>query len=149
MSANNIGGFLGGLCGGVLASTIPYWHSFLIALLFNVVGFLIYGVAQHGWMIILARIFIGIYTGLQRSLIYSYIAISYQGYVEIKQRAGKKVNVTKYCRVKDIVFSLYTISTSAGYFIGAGTADYVVIMLAINCVIVLQDFLLFWPNSRM
>ena len=120
VSVSNIGGFLGGLIGGVLASTVPYWYGFLIALLFNAFGFLIYGTARAGWMIILARLLIGIFSGLQRSLVYAYIGVSYQLYVKMKQHTGKKVNVTKYCRVKDIVFSLYTISTSAGYFIGAG-----------------------------
>lgn len=78
VSADSVGGFLGGLSGGVLASIIPYWHGFLIALLFDVIGFLIYSIAQYGWMVILAKLFIGTYSGLQRSLVYAYIAISYQ-----------------------------------------------------------------------
>lgn len=120
VSANNIGGFLGGISGGILASIVPYWYGFLTSLLFNVVGSLLYGTAQQAWIIILARLLMGMFAGLQRSLIYAYIAMSYQSYVEIKQRAGKELNLTKYCRVKDILFSLYTISTTAGYFIGAG-----------------------------
>ena len=59
VSVNNIGGFLGGITGGILASTIPYWYSFLIALLFNVVGFLIYATSQYGWMIIVQDSWLG------------------------------------------------------------------------------------------
>ena len=120
MSVNNIGGFFGGILGGILASTIPYWYSFLIALLFNVVGFLLYATAQYGWMVILARLLIGTFSGLQHSLVYAYIGVSYQQYIEIRRQAGMKTVPTKYCRVKDIVFSLYTISTSVGYFLGSG-----------------------------
>lgn len=121
VSANNIGGIFGGISGGILASIIPYWYSLLAALICYTVGALLYGTAQYGWMVVMARLLIGIFSGLQRSLIYAYIAMSYQSYVEIKQRAGKMMNLTKYCRIKDILFSLYTISTSAGYFIGAGS----------------------------
>ena len=120
VSVNNIGGLLGGLSGGALACFVPYWYGLLVALLFNVVGFLIYAIAQQGWMIILARLLIGIFSGLQRSLVFAYISVSYQSYVETKRYAGKKVNLTKYCRVKDLVFSLYTISASAGFFVGSG-----------------------------
>lgn len=89
VSVNDIGGFLGGLLGGVLASTVPYWYGFLIALIFNVAGFLIYGTARAGWMIILARLLIGTFSGLQRSLVYAYIGVSYQLYVKMKQHSGK------------------------------------------------------------
>lgn len=120
VSVNNLGGFLGGLSGGILASTVPYWYSFLLALLFNAIGFLIYATAHHGWVIIVARLLAGVFSGLQHSLVYAYIGVSYQNYVEILKHTGKKVQPTKYCRVKDIIFSLYTISTSGGYFLGAG-----------------------------
>lgn len=123
VAVSNIGGFLGGLAGGVLASTVPYWYSFLLALLFNATGFLIYAIAQQGWVMIVARLLVAVFSGLQHSLVFAYIGVSYQNYVEIQTRAGKKVNPTKYCRVKDLIFSLYTIFTSAGYFIGAGTCN--------------------------
>ena len=124
VSVNSIGAFLGGLTGGTLASTIPYWYSFLLALIFNALGFLLYATAQHGWVVVLARILVGMFSGLQRSLVFAYIGVSYQNYVEIQTRAGKEVNPAKYCRVKDILFSLYTISTSGGYFLGAGMCYY-------------------------
>ena len=115
---NSIGSICGGLLGGVLASTIPYWHSFLQALLFNAVGFLIYATAMHGWVVVVARFFVGVASGLQQALVYAYIAVSYQDYVEVRSLAGKKAEF-KYCRVKDILFSVYTIATKGGYFLGS------------------------------
>jgi MFS family permease len=143
VSVHSVGGLIGGICGGVLASLVPYWYSFLMATLFYVFGFLLYGTAQYGWMIILSQLLVGIYSGLQRSLIYAYIGTSYQSYVEIRQRAGKKVNISKYCRVKDILFSLYTISTSAGYFIGAGIPVNCSIVYSDKMILMLQDLLPF------
>ena len=63
---------------------------------------------------------VGTFSGLQHSLVYAYIGVSYQQYIDIRRQAGMKISPAKYCRVKDIVFSLYTISTSAGYFLGSG-----------------------------
>lgn len=111
---------MGGLLAVVLASTVPYWHSFLFALLLDATGFLLYATAQYGWTLITARVLVGVSSGLQRSLAYAYIGVSYQDYVEVQLRVGKRGDNEKYCRVKDIMFSLYTIATSGGYFLGSG-----------------------------
>ena len=123
-SVNSIGGVVGGLSGAILASTVPYWHGFLSALLLDAIGFLLYATAQHGWTLITARVLVGMSSGLQRSLVYAYIGASYQDYVEVRTRVGKQGDGGKYCRIKDILFSLYTIATSGGYFLGSGESDY-------------------------
>lgn len=97
------------------------------------IGFLIYGTAQHEWMVILARLLVGIFTGLQHTFVYAYFGVSYQRYVELLRSTGKKVNTMKYCRAKDILFSLYTITTSIGYFLGSGKSKIITVLLNYYC----------------
>lgn len=119
ISVNNIGGFFGAILGGLLSHLIPYWYSFLISLFFHILGFLLYGLAKHGWMIILSRLLTGVFNGLQRTLAFAYFGESYQHYVETLQSAGKKES-DKLCRVKDVLFTLFTVSTGIGLLLGAG-----------------------------
>lgn len=119
ISINNIGGFLGAILGGVVSHTIPYWYAFFISLLFHIVGFLLYGLAKYGWMIILARLFTGVFTGLQRALAFAYFGVSYQHYIETLKTAGKKES-DRLCRIKDVLFTLFTVSSSIGLLLGAG-----------------------------
>ena len=117
ISVNNIGGFLGGIAGVVLSSTLPYWFSFMISVVCHTVGFLLYAVVTHGWMLVIGRLLVGIFTGLHRSLTFAYFAVTYEYYISMNGDLESK----NYCRIKDILFALYTVSTSLGYLIGAGT----------------------------
>ena len=116
ISVNNMGGFLGGIAGVVLSSTLPYWFSFMISVVCHTVGFLLYAVVTHGWMLVIGRLLVGIFTGLHRSLTFAYFAVTYEYYISMNGDLESK----NYCRIKDILFALYTVSTSLGYLIGAG-----------------------------
>ena len=130
ISVNNIGGFLGALLGVLFSNFIPYWYGFLFSLLCHITGFLLYGLAQYGWMILLSRLLAGIFTGLQRALAFSYFSVSYEHYVTTIESAGMKESKS-FCRVKDVLFSLYTVSTSIGLLVGAGIYDRVQIIYII------------------
>ena len=114
ISINNIGGFLGGIAGMIFTTTLPYWFSFMISLACHTAGFLLYATVSHGWMLIIGRLLVGIFSGLHRSLSFAYFAVTYEFYISEKEESKK------YCRIKDILFSLYTVSTSFGFLIGAG-----------------------------
>ena len=117
ISVNNIGGFLGGIAGVILSSTLPYWFSFMISVTCHTVGFLFYAVVvTHEWMLVVGRLLVGIFTGLHRSLTFAYFAVTYEYYISMKGDLESK----KHCRIKDMLFALYTVSTSVGYLIGAG-----------------------------
>ena len=120
ISVNNIGGFLGGIAGVILSSYLPYWFSFMISVVCHTVGFLLYAVVTHGWMLVIGRLLVGIFTGLHRALTFAYFAVTYEYYITMKEDLESK----KYCRIKDILFALYTVSTSLGYLIGAGMYMY-------------------------
>ena len=114
ISVNNIGGFLGGIAGMLCTTILPYWFSFMISLACHTFGFLLYAVVTHGWMLIIGRLLIGIFSGLHRSLTFAYFAVTYEYYISENQESNK------YCRIKDLLFALYTVSTSLGFLIGAG-----------------------------
>ena len=78
-----------------------------------------YGLAKHVWMIVLSRLFTGVFTGLQRALAFAYFGVTYQHYVETLQTARKKESA-KLCRVKDVLFTLFTVSASIGLLLGSG-----------------------------
>lgn len=114
ISVNNIGGFIGGVGGVILTTFLPYWFSFMISVACHTVGFILYAVVTHGWMLIVGRLLVGIFTGLHRSLAFAYFAVTYEFYIKEKHESKKL------CRVKDLLFAMYTVSTSIGYLIGAG-----------------------------
>ena len=93
---------------------LPYWFSFMISLACHTFGFLLYAIVTQGWMMIVSRLLTGIFCGLHRSLAFAYFAVTYEYYIlEIQESK-------KYCRIKDLLFALYTVSTSVGFLIGAG-----------------------------
>ena len=116
ISVSNIGGFLGGILGMLCTTMVPYWFSFMMSLASHTFGFLLYAIVTQGWMLIIGRLLAGIFCGLHRSLTFSYFAVTYEYYISENPDWDSK----KYCRIKDLLFALYTVSTSLGYLIGAG-----------------------------
>ena len=115
ISVKNIGGFLGGTAGVIFTTFLPYWFSFMISVACHTLGFLLYAVVTQGWMLIVGRLLVGIFTGLHRSLTFAYFAVTYEYYLR-EYKESKQ-----YCRVKDLLFALYTVSKSLGSLIGAGS----------------------------
>lgn len=93
---------------------LPYWFSFMISLACHTFGFLLYAVVTQGWMMIVSRFLTGIFCGLHRALAFAYFAVTYEYYISETQESKK------YCRIKDLLFALYTVSTSLGFLVGAG-----------------------------
>ena len=114
ISVSNIGGFLGGILGIFFTTILPYWFSFMISLACHTFGFLLYAIVSQGWMMIVSRLLTGIFCGLHRSLAFAYFAVTYEYYISETQESKK------YCRIKDLLFALYTVSTSIGFLVGAG-----------------------------
>lgn len=114
ISVSNIGSFLGSIVGMVSATILPYWFGFMISLACHIIGFLLYAVVTHGWMLITGRLLVGVFNRLYRSLTFAYFAVTYEYYISEHQESKE------YCRIKDVLFSLMTVSTSLGYLIGTG-----------------------------
>jgi len=98
---------------------IPFWYSVLICLLTHIVGFLVYGLATAGWMIILARLLGGMFVAMQTVISYTYLGVTYQQYLEALGEARKEEE-RKTTRVKDVVFALFLPICPAGTLFGPG-----------------------------
>ena len=83
---------------------------------------------------IVSRLLTGIFCGLHRSLAFAYFAVTYEYYISETQESKK------YCRIKDLLFALYTVSTSLGFLVGAGM-HYNSIKLLLN-----NHIILFYNN---
>ena len=88
----------------------------LSGLVSYVVGYLFYATAVHGSMMLLARLFAGVYNGVTHTLVYAYFGQSFVEYVA----ALKELNRDCHPRCKDMLFSLHGISMSLGYIVGLG-----------------------------
>ena len=113
---NNIGGCLGGIAAALLSTTVPYWYSFAITISCHTIGYLFYAVVddRRTWMMIIGRFLVGMFSGLQQSLAYTYLGVSFKEYIsQVKES-------TKSFWVKDVLFALLAVSSGFGNLLGAG-----------------------------
>ena len=77
---------------------------------------------MNGPLLLLARTFAGLFIGLQTTLAFAYFGQSYEYYVELHKEAGvSETDVRDKHRVKNVLFTLFTVMTYLGYFFGEGT----------------------------
>lgn len=115
----NIGSIFGALLGAILASFIPYCYSILLSLLIHLTGSLLYATAVNGPLLLLARTFAGLFMGLQTTLAFAYFGQSSEYYVQLHKEAGvSEKDVKDKHRVKNVLFTLFTVMTYLGYFFG-------------------------------
>ena len=69
----SIGELIGALLAGSIKSILPYRLCFLLGTLFCPLGYAVYSFAVAGWMVMLARLIIGMNCGLILALITAYI----------------------------------------------------------------------------
>lgn len=81
---------LGALCIAVLGGRVSHKVLILIGPLAQTIGYIIYGLSINGWMVILARLLIGINNGANVASVVSYYNYSVPKYNELALKLGKK-----------------------------------------------------------
>ena len=114
----NAGTMIGGLASTVLLNLFPYWHLVLSSLILHTLGYVLYALANSGWIMMLSRLLTGLCIGIEVTIIYSYIGESNINYKKALIELGK--NVKKATTVKHRIFCLYSLGNDIGYILGAG-----------------------------
>lgn len=112
---------IGGLVSGFLIGTIPYWYLWNIALVFHVVGYVIYSVAYQDWLIMISRLLAGYFLGAFMTLSFSYFAKSSETYIETHRKLGNETNENSIEKVKNFGFTIISLGNSAGFVIAGST----------------------------
>ena len=113
---------------GFILKFLPFLHTFLIALVLNLFGSLLYAVTINSAMIIAAQFLAGAYNGIVQAASFAYInSHEYDYQVAFAQKMVAKgevepdTRVQHHPRVKETALSLLAFSVSVSYLVGPGT----------------------------
>ena len=118
---------------GILSSRIPFWYSAMGALLCYTIGYVLFAIAVSGWMIVVARVLIGMFTGLQVVIIFAYFGVSYQHYLDNLEPKERKKEEAKTTRVKDQLFGFEAVVANVGSLFGPGLHNYTSYGVIVSC----------------
>lgn len=79
-------------------------------------SYIIYAVTTSPWLILVSKLFSGVFIGMEMTLAFAYFGESYEDYKAALKELGKKEG-----RVKDRLFALHSIGVNVGYLFGPGT----------------------------
>ena len=113
---------------GFILKFLPFLHTFVIALILNLFGSLLYAVTVNSAMIIAAQFLAGAYNGIVQAASFAYISSREQDYqaafaqkMVAKGEAEPDTRVQHHPRVKETAFSLLAFSVTVSYLVGPGT----------------------------
>ena len=117
----SIGELISAPTSGFATKYIPYRYTILLSSISLALGALIYAVAVQGWMILIARLFLGINLGSGLVLISTYLG---ETAIEVTSRREAAGQIPKQgnggATLKDKLFIWYTFTNYAGYLVGSG-----------------------------
>ena len=82
------------------------------------IGWTIYATAVNGWMLLLSRLLVGIFTGMHYTLTYTYFGERFEDYVAAQKELDNYGE--RQAAVKDILFALHGIAMYLAYIVGLG-----------------------------
>jgi len=116
----SIGEFLGAIFAGYIVSRIPFWYSAMLALVTEIIAYVLYATAINGWMMIIARVLAGTFSSLENVIALAYFGVSYPVYLEALGKEQRDKEEQKTTKVKDKLFTFYAITGGIGYLFGPG-----------------------------
>ncbi len=115
------GEVVGGLIPGFLVSCIPHWYQFLFAISLHTIGYVLYGVATNGWVLMVGMFLAGYYLGAQITLSMTYateLSVNYVNLLEGKNTKEDFDYQTKVVRTRNFLYAIHSIGFSIGYTAG-------------------------------
>ena len=113
---------IGGFLSAILIKWIPYWYQFIFFLCTHILGFVLYGTATQGWVLLPAMLLVGFYLGAEVTLGFNYATDMSVKYVELLKDSGETFDCdkTKAVKVRNFLYALHTVGYSTGFVIGTG-----------------------------
>ena len=102
---------------------IPYWYLVVLTITINIIGYLIYLLTTVGWMILLARLLIGGFSGMTDTIVLAYFSEREQEYKQLQDSHNELGSSDlKICRdgVKEMLFALCQLAITVAFLFGTG-----------------------------
>ena len=119
VSAYSIGEIFGAPVAGYMTKYIPYRYTIMLTALTLAVGLLLYALTIQGWMIIVARLLIGIHTGFDLVLVTTYLGETAIEVTAKREAVGGKRDHSG-ATLKDKLFIWYSFVTNGSYLSALG-----------------------------
>ena len=113
----SIGEVVAAAIAGYMTKYIPYRYTILLAALTLAVGLLLYALTVQGWMIIVARLLIGVHTGFDLVLVTAYLGETGTEVAAKREAAGGKRDHDG-ATLKDKLFIWYSFVTNGSFLSG-------------------------------
>jgi len=118
ISLFNIGAFAGAVFCGLMLKCIPYNQLIFGSLVAHILGYVIYGVTDIGWLIMVSKFLSGLFIGAELTLALSYFAESSVLYKKLRFELGDDTEYSFGSR--DSLFAWHNIGINIGYIFGPG-----------------------------
>ncbi len=107
---------------GFLVKCVPYWYLLNCFICADIFGFLLYGIASQGWMMIVAMILVGLFTGGELTLAFNYTTEMNFMYVSVFKDRGETYDCdkTKNIHFRNYLYVIHSFGTCTGYVIATG-----------------------------
>ena len=117
-----IGSIFGGLVSAILVKYIPYWYLFLFFISFHILGYVLYGTATQGWVLIVAMFFVGLYLGAEVTLVFSYATDMSVEYVELLKESGEtfECEKSKAVKIRNYLYAGHSVGYGIGFIVATG-----------------------------
>ena len=117
------GELTGGLLSGFLTKCIPNWYQFVFAISLHTIGYVLYGVATNGGILMIGMFLAGYYLGAQITLSMNYATEMSVEYVNLlKEVMNEKDENFEYekkvVKTRNFLYSVYSIGFSVGLVVG-------------------------------
>ena len=115
----SIGELISAPLSGFATKYIPYRYTILASSLSLAVGSLLYAVAVQGWVVLIARLLLGLNVGSGIVLVTTYLGETATTETAKREAAGGKRDHSG-ATLKDKLFVWYTFANYTGYLAGLG-----------------------------
>ncbi len=116
------GEVVGGLMSGFFTKCIPHWYQFMFAISLHTIGYVLYGIATNGWVLMVGMFLAGYYLGAQITLSMTYATELSGKYVTLtnKEKNDCIDYEKKVVKTRNFLFAIHSIGYSIGYVVGPG-----------------------------
>ena len=116
---------------GCLIKFVPYWYLVVLAITINIIGYLIYLLTTVGWMILIARLLAGGFSGMSDTTVLTYFSEREQEYNQLQDSHNKLGSSDlKICRdgAKEMLFAFCQLVITVAFLFGTGVLNINIVM---------------------
>lgn len=107
---------------GILVKCVPFWYQYICFISFLVLGSVLYGISNNGWVLGIGIAIIGLFLGAEGSLGNNYANQASKKYVKTLKETGESIwNADeKAVKIRNYLYTAHTFGHGIGFIIGTG-----------------------------